>query len=62
MEATTNFNVVEFICDYEEGILDEDSIIQGFQNLINSGIVWQLQGHYGRTAKHLIENGYCEAK
>ena len=28
--------------------------------LINDGIVWQLQGFYGRTAANLIEAGYCQ--
>jgi len=46
---------------YEAGELDEDQIVAGFQQLIDSGLVWQLQGHYGRTAKALIDAGYCTA-
>jgi len=43
------------IIAYEQGELDEDATIDLFQNLINSGLAWSLQGHYGRTAAALIE-------
>jgi len=45
---------------YEHGELEPDEIIELFQTLINNGLAWQLQGHYGRTAKSLIELGYCK--
>jgi hypothetical protein len=44
---------------YEQGELDEEGIIDLFQELINSGMAWKLQGSYGRTAKALIDAGYC---
>ena len=51
---------VDKIIAFEQGELDEDGIIQLFQELIDSGLVWQLQGSYGRMARNLIEAGYCE--
>ena len=51
---------VDKIIAFEQGDLDEESIIQLFQELIDSGLVWQLQGSYGRMARNLIEAGYCE--
>ena len=51
---------VDKIIAFEQGDLDEDGIIQLFQELIDSGLVWQLQGSYGRMARSLIEAGYCE--
>jgi hypothetical protein len=60
---TENFDVVSFIMDLESGqITDEDEIITGFQNLIDFGIVWELQGSYGRTARTLIDAGLCHHK
>lgn len=53
---------VDFIIDYESGVLSEDEIIKGFQKLIDSGMAWKLQGHYGRTAQALIDAGYCKNK
>ena len=47
------------IIDYETGVLDEDEVVDLFQDLIDNGFAWSLQGHYGRTAKRLIEAGQC---
>lgn len=38
---------------------DEEEIIDAFQALIDSGVVWQLQGFYGRSAADLINAGLC---
>lgn len=50
---------VEKIIAFEVGDLAFDDVIELFQELIDSGQVWSLQGHYGRTATHLIEEGLC---
>lgn len=51
------FNLIGAICAYESGSLDEDGIIELFQHLIDTGLAWSLQGHYGRTATSLIDAG-----
>ena len=38
---------------------DEAEIIKAWQYLINTGDCWKLQGWFGRTAMHLIEEGTC---
>jgi len=48
------------IIKYESDEMDQEEVIEFFQELINSGYVWRLQGHYGRTALRLIEYGLCE--
>lgn len=45
------------IIAYEQGDLDAEETIELFQGLVNTGLAWQLQGHYGRTAAAMIENG-----
>ena len=47
------------IVRYETGEGSEEETIALFQQLINTGMAWQLQGHYGRMARHLIEQGVC---
>ena len=47
------------IIAFEQGELDEEEVIDLFQDLINTGLAWQLQGSYGRTASRLIEAGLC---
>lgn len=56
------FDTVQFIMDFEGGELDTDEVIEGFQHLIDTGLVWQLQGSYGRAATALIQQGYCTPK
>lgn len=51
-----NINIDDIIA-YESGELDDDSTINMFQELVDSGMAWQLQGHYGRVANELLEMG-----
>lgn len=38
-----------------------DETIEAWQHLINTGLCWKLQGFFGRTAQHLIDQGICQA-
>jgi hypothetical protein len=51
--------MIDKIMDYEMGNLTDDEIVELFQEMIDSGLVWQLQGSYARMAMSLIEEGYC---
>jgi len=45
-----------------EGFVEADSeeqVIEAWQYLIDTGLAWQLQGWFGRTAAHLISEGIC---
>lgn len=57
-----DFDTVGFIMDYEGGSLEEDEVISGFQHMLDTGLVWQLQGSYGRTAAALLEAGLIYRK
>ena len=39
----------------------EDQVIEAWQYLVNTGLAWQLQGWFGRTAQSLIEQGIIDA-
>jgi hypothetical protein len=51
--------MINDIIAYESGEMQDEEIIDFFQRLIDSGMVWTLQGHYGRMAMNLIEDGVC---
>ena len=53
------FDSAYFVIQYESDELSHQEIVEGFQQLINSGLVWKLQGSYGRIANQLIESGDC---
>jgi len=49
---------VDLIIAYENGELSDNDTLKLFSILIKDGLVWNLQGSYGRTATTLIDNGY----
>lgn len=50
-------NYASQIIAYENGQLEEADIIELFSNLLNSGLINHLQGHYQRVAQALLEQG-----
>ena len=50
-------DLMSSILDYEMGILEDTEVVELFQELVNTGLAWKLQGSYGRTARDLIEQG-----
>lgn len=61
IEDKSVWDAVAWIIDYECGQLRFEEVLDGFQRLLDSGLVWQLQGSYGRTAVDLIRGGYLTA-
>jgi len=57
----SQLNLTDEIIAYEQGDMNEAEAIIFFQELVDTGLAWTLQGHYGRTAKALIEAGYVNA-
>ena len=49
---------VNKIMAFENGEMDFDEMVEFFAGLVKSGVAWQLQGSYGRTAADLIEGGH----
>jgi hypothetical protein len=49
------------IMAFEADELPPDETIQLFQELVDTGLAWKLQGFYGRTAAALIEEGLVRA-
>ena len=48
-----------------EGVFDpknEQEVVNAWQHLSDTGIVWELQGWYGRIARDLIEEGIITCK
>jgi hypothetical protein len=54
--------LVDKIIQYETDEMSTPELIEFFQELIDTGEAWRLQGHYGRMAKELIRSGYCHPK
>lgn len=50
--------LVDLLMKFENGEMNDQEIVDCFQELIDSGLAWELQGMYGRTAKALIDGGY----
>lgn len=47
-----------------EGFIEADSeeqVLAAWQHLVDTGLAWQLQGSFGRTARQLINQGVITA-
>ena len=53
---------IDKLMAFENGELDQDEVVELFQDGINNGWVWKLQGFYGRTAMALIQSGLCHQR
>ena len=51
-------DIIDYIIEYEEGYMSDLDTLKMFSELIKNGMAWSLQGHYGRTARNLIDNEY----
>jgi hypothetical protein len=49
--------LVDQLIAYEEGQITQDEELAFFEHLVETGVCWQLSGHYQREAATLIEAG-----
>ena len=54
-------NLVDKIIDYENGNLTHIGVLSLFQELVNTGMAWELQGSYLRTAMDFLKSGLIRA-
>lgn len=62
LRAEPRYDQLGQMIAYEEGTLDDDETVELFQNLLDTGLVFKLQGHYGRTAAAMLEAGSIKSK
>ena len=53
---------VDRIMKYEDGQMEWDEVVEFFQELLDSGFIVHLQGHYQRTLQTLINAGQVAYK
>ena len=58
--AEGSFNLTSKIIDYETGQMTGWEILDFYSELVKSGYIKQLQGHYGRQVRHLMDEGVMD--
>ncbi len=54
----SNLEAIDIAEGYTEAD-NEEQYIAAWQQLIDTGLAWSLQGWFGRTAMAMVENGKC---
>jgi|TARA_R110000765_G_scaffold340353_3_gene430442 hypothetical protein len=62
MTVHDGYALEERLLLYEAGDLDEEETNILFQELVDAGLIDNLQGHYGRMAKALMEANLISMK
>jgi hypothetical protein len=57
-EKLSSYDAV-LIAEGAQEAKSKEQYILAWQTIIDSGLVWELQGWFGRTAESLIEQGHC---
>ena len=60
MDNYTATMIAEGQCDLagiDESELTKEMYLEAWQHLVDTGLVWQLQGSFGRMAQQLINEG-----
>ena len=57
MDEIADVDAVMMIEDNDD--YTPEQVTAAWQHLIDNGLVWKLQGFYGRTARALIDSGVC---
>lgn len=60
VSAQRRNDLLNAIIDYELDKLTDEEISNLFQELHDTGLAYELQGSYGRTAQYMIEQGLIE--
>lgn len=50
-------DAVSKISAFENGMMDYDESVEFFQELVDTGLIWSLQGSYQRTMFDLLRAG-----
>jgi hypothetical protein len=52
--------MLDMLIAYENGDLNTEQTVELFQNLVDSGLIFSLQGDYMRTVKELVKAGLID--
>ena len=58
----TACGIIEDFVEIPHNVDTEQAHVMAWQYLIDTDVVWTLQGWYGRTAQDLIARGICNAR
>lgn len=51
-------DIVTRIMEWEDGEMTHAESVAFFQELVDNGMAWRLQGTYGRTAAYFLQRGW----